>query len=662
MGKSFPRFCIRSAPAIWLVRHWLLLLCALCWLAKSDQAVAQVNQYTNTSAGAIDDTTCGGTVLNRDFIVGTSYTINDVNIGILLTHTYRSDLRITLRSPAGTTINVMLNTAGEGDNLNDLFDDEAATAIAAHDATVTDPITPAPPPYSHSHSPSAALTAFDGQNSLGTWRLSICDSVAADVGNFLRADLYLSQVPASFADLSLTKTVSNAAPTFGASITYTLVVTNAAASALTANGVTVQDTLPAGFTYVSHVAGGGSTFDAGTGVWSVGTLAPAATRTLTITGTVAATPGATVTNSAEVSASSVIDLDSTPNDGSTTEDDDAQVSFTVTGVRIAGTPPVLSCPAGSLLHDWDPLTWTAGSLDNSYTVTNLGSVRFLISISGGVFLNNAGFGGQNPALQTQVTGGFGPAQRSLAQLVNMTSQAGLVTTIVNLPNGVAGAQFRLFDLDFGSGSFADKVTVTGSFDGGPVTPVLTNGVVNYVIGNTAIGDGASADTSANGNVVVTFTSPVDIITITYGNHTTAPANPGQQAIAVHDFTFCRPVANLSVTKISSVVSDPVNGVTNPKAIPGAVMQYCITITNPDSGTAAGVAIADALPPATSFVPGSIRSGSSCGSAATVEDDDAAGADENNPDGASIGGSLISASSTAIGPNSTRAFTFQVTLN
>ena len=648
-----------------LVRHaWaaLLSLLALCWLAVPSQAQAQINQYTNTATGAINDVTCGGTVLDRTFFVGTSYTVNDVDIGILLTHTYRSDLRITLRSPLGTTVNVMLNTAGDGDHLNDLFDDEAGTAIASHAPAVTDPQTPAPPPYSHNHRPSAAFTAFDGQNAAGTWTLSICDSVAQDVGNFARADLYISQPPVTFADLSLAKTVSNTNPANGAAISYILTISNSAGSALTASGVTVLDTLPSGFAYTSHAAGGGSTFNPGTGVWAVGTLAPGASRTLTVNGTVTATPGATITNTAQVTASSAADLDSVPNNGINAEDDSAQVSFTVSGVRVAGTPPTLVCPAGTTLHDWDLVSWTAGTTNANYPVTNLGTVNFAIAISGGAFLNNGGFGGLSPARQNAITGGLSPAQFSIAELVDMTSSAGTVITIITLPEAVAGAQFGLFDLDFGAGNFADRATVTGTFSGAPVAPVLTNGVANYVVGNSAFGDAPSANTSSNGNVVVTFTSPVDVITIEYGNHGAAPANPTQQLISIHDINLCRPVANLAVTKISSIISDPVNGGTNPKAIPGAVMQYCITLTNPDSGTARSVVIADTVPVTTTFIPGSIRSGSNCASAVTIEDDGAAGADESDPDGASFASGTIGARSTAIGPTSTRAFIFQAVVN
>ena len=132
--------------------------------------------------------------------------------------------------------------------------------------------------------------------------------------------------------------------------------------------------------------------------------------------------------------------------------------------------------------------------------------------------------------------------------------------------------------------------------------MLTNGVANYVIGNTAFGDAASDNTAANGNVVVTFQQPVDTIIIQYGNHAAAPANPGQQAIALHDITLCRPTTSIGVTKVSSVVADPLNGTSNPKAIPGAFVDYVITLANSGQVEVDGgsVQIVDAVPPDTKF--------------------------------------------------------------
>ena len=46
----------------------------------------------------------------------------------------------------------------------------------------------------------------------------------------------------------------------------------------------------------------------------------------------------------------------------------------------------------------------------------------------------------------------------------------------------------------------------------------------------------------------------------------------------------------------------------------------------------------------------------------MEDDDAAGSDESDPYGASIAGSTIAASAASLGPASSFALTFKVTLD
>ena len=55
-------------------------------------------------------------------------------------------------------------------------------------------------------------------------------------------------------------------------------------------------------------------------------------------------------------------------------------------------------------------------------------------------------------------------------------------------------------------------------------------------------------------------------------------------------------AVLTVAKISRIISDPVNLTTNPKAIPGATIEYCITVANAaGAATATNVAVLDDLP-------------------------------------------------------------------
>lgn len=617
--------------------------------------------YSNTTGGVINSGTPCSSPLVRNFTVSTSYIVGDVDLGVLATHTWRGDLRITLQSPAGTRVQLVNGDPNNisGDNFNVRLNDGGAQTVNTDGNTVTH--STSAPPYQNDFSPNSPLSAFNGENAQGTWRLEICDQYPqADNGNFVRADLYLTSLPANYADLSLTKSVSSAAPATGSSISYTLAVTNASGSPANATGVTVLDTLPAGFSFTS--ATGSGSYNSTTGVWTVGSVPPGATRTLTISGTVNATSGATILNSAEITASSAPDIDSTPDNGATGEDEYAAASFTVSGSRVAGVAPVLICPAGSTLQDWDSVSWSAGTTSGSYALTAIGTINFNIAISGGSFLSNATYGGQSPTRQNVVTGGLSPAQYSIFEIVDFTSQAGVVTSTINLPTAVPGAQFTLFDIDYAAGQFADRVTVTGSFNGTTVYPTLTNGVANYVVGNSAYGDATSADGSANGNVVVTFAAPVDTITIEYGSHSLAPANPGQQGMAIHDINFCRPVANLLIAKTSSIVSDSVNGTTNPKAIPGATMRYCLLVTNGGSATATAIYVADPLPATTSFVPGSLRSGTSCAGATTVEDDNATGADESDPFGAAIAGTTVSASTAALGPGSAFATVFDVTVN
>ena len=635
----------------------------LVWLAlglAANPATAQTTtSYSNTTTGTISEsaTTCANPML-RTFTVGANAQVTDVNIGVQFSHSYRGDIRATLVSPSGTVVNLITNVGTSANNLNVLFDDSAAASIATHTANDS---TAAAPPYQRDFRPETALANFNGQGSAGTWQLTICDSLNGDSGNFTRADLTLTTVPmAPSADLSLTKSVSNASPASGASINYVLNVTNASGSALTATGVTVQDILPAGFAFTG--ASGFGSYDSATGMWSVGSVPAGVTRTLTISGTVTATAGASVTNIAEVSASSGFDFDSTPGNGAAGEDDYDSASFTVSGTRTAGVAPMLVCPVGATLHDWDNIGWPVGTTSGSYALAAIGTMNFNIAISGGSFLNNATYGGQSPTRQNIVTGGFSPAQFSIFQIADFTSQAGAITSTISLPTAVPGAQFRVFDIDYAAGQFADRLTVAGSFNGAPVTPTLTNGISNYVIGNSAYGDATSADGSANGNVVVTFSAPVDTIIITYGSHGLAPSDPGQQGAAIHDISFCRPTTNLTIAKSSSVVSDPTNGTSNPKAIPGATMRYCILVTNNGSGTATGVNVADALPASTTFIAGSLRSGTHCAAATTVEDDDASGADESDPFGASISGAAVAATTPTLLPANAMAIAFDVTIN
>jgi len=60
-------------------------------------------------------------------------------------------------------------------------------------------------------------------------------------------------------------------------------------------------------------------------------------------------------------------------------------------------------------------------------------------------------------------------------------------------------------------------------------------------------------------------------------------------------------AGLTVSKVATVVEDPFNGTTNPKAIPGATIEYVVTVANAGATAADNVSITDALDTDVTFI-------------------------------------------------------------
>jgi subtilisin-like proprotein convertase family protein len=98
--------------------------------------------------------------------------ILSVTVTVNITHTFDSDLVLTLINPAGTSVTLALNRGGSGDNFtNTTFSDAAATAISAGTA-----------PFSGTFRPETALAALIGQNANGTWKLQVEDTSSRDTG------------------------------------------------------------------------------------------------------------------------------------------------------------------------------------------------------------------------------------------------------------------------------------------------------------------------------------------------------------------------------------------------------------------------------------------------------------------------------------------------
>lgn len=213
----------------------------------------------------------------------------------------------------------------------------------------------------------------------------------------------------------------------------------------------------------------------------------------------------------------------------------------------------------------------------------------------------------------------------------------------------------------------------------PNGTVLIGGIVLYNDG--AHGDGAAGDavwgsdattlalgTPSSAGWQVRLTAR-DASTSTQGASYNGLAHQNGQGAAITPAnwwnvdltTFSIDNAVLEVTKLMTVLADGINS-TDPKAIPGATLRYCLQIANSGTAAAGNVTATDALPANVSYLPGTLASGADCTATPTPEDDDATGADETDPTGAGIVGSTITVTRPSLAPGASMAVSFQVTVN
>lgn len=121
--------------------------------------------------------------------------------------------------------------------------------------------------------------------------------------------------------------------------------------------------------------------------------------------------------------------------------------------------------------------------------------------------------------------------------------------------------------------------------------------------------------------------------------------------AKDDYTIL--AAALSANKTSVIISDPQNGTTNPKAIPGAVIEYCIAVANSAGTTATNVVVSDPVPGDLTFVAGSIRVDGTVSSGVCQADGVAGG---------SYSGTTVSGALTDIAVGVERTLVFRATVN
>jgi hypothetical protein len=219
----------------------------------------------------------------------------------------------------------------------------------------------------------------------------------------------------------------------------------------------------------------------------------------------------------------------------------------------------LSSGAHAITLDWDTVTWTAGTLSNSYDVdpTKAGN-DITVTVSG----NTAQLQRElvspypfTPAVTKDFEGGLGTVQNTLCLAVDFTDKTQSVTVTVNFSSlytsGVKNVSFALFDIDLSNVSGNDyqdllsSITAT-SIDGTTlIAPTITTSATNTLSGTalTQVVNGISSNTdlgagSGGGNVTIDFGgAAIKSFTFTYGSGSNPGADPTYQHVGIHDISF-----------------------------------------------------------------------------------------------------------------------------
>lgn len=139
------------------------------------------NTYTDNVQQIISPVGAGNS-LTSTITVPENLVVTDVNVTLNITHTWVSDLEITLTSPQGTIVDLIFDEGGNGDNLtNTTFDQEGT------DGSITD----ASAPFTGSFLPEGDLSTIYGESSGGDWILTIVDDANGDGGTFDSFELFL---------------------------------------------------------------------------------------------------------------------------------------------------------------------------------------------------------------------------------------------------------------------------------------------------------------------------------------------------------------------------------------------------------------------------------------------------------------------------------------
>ena len=174
------------------------MLCAALVVLGAVQLFAAVTESSTNVPLAIPDGTAGPVpgIVNSTLNFSVAGTISDANLTVDITHTWNSDIRLTLTSPSVAAQVLWQNCGGSGDNMtNTVLDNDAGglanCAFAGAPYTGSFQPTTGPAPVAA----PGSLNAFDGAASNGTWTLEVADDSAICTGTLNAWSLTLDGAP-----------------------------------------------------------------------------------------------------------------------------------------------------------------------------------------------------------------------------------------------------------------------------------------------------------------------------------------------------------------------------------------------------------------------------------------------------------------------------------
>lgn len=206
---------------------------------------------------------------------------------------------------------------------------------------------------------------------------------------------------------------------------------------------------------------------------------------------------------------------------------------------------LLTGRADAMVLDWDTVSWSQGSLINSYDVSGdaVEDVTLMItSQQANIWALDPTSGQQAPTVNQTMTGGLLPAQNSLMLAANLKTHSDTTIQISftgTLP-GAANVSFTLFDIDVTTNADIISEIYGVAYDGTHIAATITNVGPTATLTGSGLtyqleGNSVSANNSSNGNATISFGST--IITDIFFTFSNTAGAPRYQDIGIGDITF-----------------------------------------------------------------------------------------------------------------------------